>query len=106
MSTLQEEHSSIDTRIVCELIEIIPPDWEQAILEVDYFNDGEIEEYSHVIKNPVKSISNITPSNQIYDDIRELSLTFKKYEYQWKKVVYTINLDSDNNWEYKVNFEY
>ena len=106
MSNLQEEHNAVDTEIVRELIQIIPDDWDRATLEVEYSNDGENEAYSHSIKHPEKSISIVTPSNEIYELTREQSLIFQKYGHQWKKAVYSINSNLDGDWDYRVNFEY
>lgn len=106
MSNLQEEHNTVDTEIVCELIQIIPDDWDRATLEVEYLNDGGNEAYSHSIKNPARSISVVTPSNEIYELTREQSLIFQKYDRQWKKVIYSINSNSNGDWDYKVSFEY
>jgi hypothetical protein len=106
MSNLQEEQQSIDSRIVCELVEIIPDTWNDAILQIEYVKNGETESYSHTIKNPEGASISAFPSDALYLATRELSIVFRKYGYQWKKVIYTISLLPDGDWSYKANFEY
>jgi hypothetical protein len=106
MKNLQEEQKPIDAKIVYALVESIPEDWNMAILQVDYLADANQDKYSLRIKNPNLFISKIYPVEDVYIAIRELSLIFKKHGTHWKRVIYTISLDSDNDWNYDAKFEY
>lgn len=106
MSNLQEEQQLIDSRIVCELVEVIPDTWNSAILQIEYVKNGENESYSHRINNLEGHNISAFPSDALYLATRDLSIVFKKYGCQWRKVIYTISLLPDGDWSYKANFEY
>jgi hypothetical protein len=104
--TLQEKQRPIDIEIVNELIVIIPETWDSVILEVEYSSEGNNEMYRHIISSPGKHRESAQPSEALFLSTRKLSLVFKEYGHQWKKVTYTVSLEDDGSWIYKANFEY
>ena len=103
---LQDAETPIDQEIVREVVELTPPSWRAAILEVTHVVESGVERTAHVIFSPEGHGEPVVPSETLFDATHRLGALFASFGRHWRKATYRIDVLEDGSAKYEVHFEY
>jgi hypothetical protein len=105
---LQKLHAPIDIEIVQLLLSIIPEKWWSVRLDVEYVASAPGEEgYPMTITNNEGERDSVMPPEALFQLVRRHSLVFQEHGKQWKKLVYNVTYDREQeDWQYAIDYGY
>lgn len=106
MKTLQELQAPIDKQIVEGLISATPETWNKAEMLVERHQEGTSERMTITITSPEGHRDPISATDEIYEGLYRLADCFSGQGRIWTRVFYSIELDPNNHWKFKVEFAY
>ena len=105
--TLTEKIGPIDADIAQHLIEATPEWWSSATLVVERVNlEAGFEKIVHTITNPDGHREFVVATEEICSLTAQLADIFREHAKLWKKVTYNINQNANEDWTYKVSYDY
>ena len=91
-------------RIGNALIDLLPPDWESAMLDVTARPGGTV----HSITNPHRRAEAtwVTASPELAQLTRDLLATFARHHRPWTRARITVTQTADGVWDYAADFDF
>lgn len=107
-SNLQEERSKIDNEIVSAVIDSTPEEYFDFELLLTYQKkeNQELGNVLHVLTCLDGDGLTITPSTEVFNAVRKLSLMLNGHSIKWEKIKYHIYCDDADNWRFEADFIY
>jgi hypothetical protein len=104
MSTpqLPPQQSAIDRKLVDQLFEIVPEDWNAFIMGVEPRKDLDGGGFVIRILNPDVDDAEIEPTDAIRASVAELAAFFEKDGRAWERLIYAAYVDPTGAWHLKI----
>ncbi|MFZ6641033.1 hypothetical protein ACO0LL_14895 [Undibacterium sp. TC4M20W] len=107
MNSILESQAKIDFDIANALIMATPESWTSAEMEVERDESNGTEKISVLIFNKEGRKEIVQGTDDIYDGLYKLSGLLKDSDAEiWVRAFYSIAMDDNEHWKYKVKFEY
>jgi hypothetical protein len=105
--TLELEQKQPILDIVNALLVLLPNDWTSAELSIERkVYDGGVEGCAHLITGPSGSREFVEPSDDLYQKTWSLAMLFQRHGRPWQHARLRVQLTSEADWEYTIEFGY
>lgn len=99
-NNLPPEQTALDRKIVDELFEIVPEDWNAFVMSVEPASEGGVPAIT--ILNPDVAEAEVEPSEVIRSNVGELVAFLAKEGRKWERLVYQAFVDPEGAWRLKI----
>lgn len=101
-----QRQAPLDRALANSLIEATPDTWNQALVEVQRWDEDGREHMTVVISSPDGRHEIITPTDDIYAALYSLSDLLRERGSVWRSLTCTVALDDSGDWTYRVEYGY
>jgi hypothetical protein len=102
MSELPPEQAAIDRKIVDELFEIVPEDWDAFVMTIEPRTGLDGDGFAITVLHPERADAEATPSQAIREHVTELAAFLARENRKWERLTYAAAVDSEGTWRLKI----
>ena len=102
MTALPPEQSAIDRKIVDELFDIVPDDWNAFLMSIEPRRGLDGGGFVISIVNPDVAGAEVMPTPTIRSGVVELATFFTRQALTWERLTYAGHLDEQGAWRLKI----